>query len=311
VFEQPKPLQTWLEFAVGVPLACSMIVGCVIWGATHTFQGTVAEAHKLKAVVAMSASGLAIVFLFYCSLVADAPTHIFGLDQRAYTLGVVMLVAWSAHSYAGYGAIRWGAALIRISAVMALIAVPMYYIIEHEEAVVSVWQGLTKPIADSEAAAGLGSAFAACVLGVVGAVLVNMVYTKDVAETRYVLSKGCSRLEQLLCSAGSLARMILLTMDDGKVYVGTVKRVAMRGNADPYIVIYPTISGYRTQTQEVAFTTFYQRVYEYLGEEASEQFQKVLPMRRVVCAAYYDQHHHDTFFGLKVSVPSSAARTPE
>jgi hypothetical protein len=246
---------------------------------------------------------LAVAFLFRCTIIPDAPKQLVGLDFRLYILSVLAAMLWGSLSYARFGAIRWGAALIRISTAMMLIAAAMYYTLQYEHTIVEFWQSLIKPMPEGVTNAGLGSAFTACVLGLVGAWLANVVYTKDVAEARYVLGKGSSQLERLFFSADSRRSMVLLTMDDGKVYVGMVKRVAMRGNADPYIVIYPAISGYRTQTKEVAFTTFYQGVYDRLGEEAWEQFQKILSMRRIVSATYYDQHHHDTFFGLKVMVP--------
>ncbi|MDY6944307.1 MAG: hypothetical protein SXG53_01195 [Pseudomonadota bacterium] len=306
ITKQPEPLKTWLIFAAGSPLALCMLLGCVIWFATHTVEGTIAKAHKLISVMGIVVSVLAVAFLFHCTLNPDAPAQVIGLDIRLYTALVVVAVAWGAHAYARFGAIRWGAALLRISSVMVIVAGAAYYILHYEDMVISIWQSLTKPIAEAQASAGLGSAFAAYLLGMIGAPLANFIYTKNVAEARYVLGKGASQLERLFCSADSLKRMVLLTMEDGKVYVGMVKRVAIRGNADPYIVIYPMISGQRTQTQEVAFTTFYQSIYDRFGEDAWEQFQKILPMQRIVSAAYYDQDHHDTFFGSKVLVPYSA-----
>lgn len=308
--QQPQPLQSWLVFATGVPLAYSMLAGCTIWFVTHTLQGTSASAHMLKSVLGLVVIVCAVAWLFEWALIPNAPKHIAGQEIRLYTLSVLAAMLWGSLLYARFGAIRWGAALIRISAVMVFIAAALYYILEYQLALVDFWQSVIKPMPEAVTNAGLGSAFLACTLGVVGALLANVIYTKDVAETRYVLGKGASQLERLFCGADSRKSMVLLTMDDGKVYVGMVKRVAMRGNADPYIVIYPAISGYRTQTKEVAFTTFYQGVYDRLGEEAWEQFQKVLSMRRIVSAAYYDQHHHDTFFGLKIMVPPRP-RTPD
>lgn len=301
VIGQPGPVEAWLIFAAGIPLACSIILGCFIWFATVIVRDTIIDAHKLKSVAGIVVTVLGIAYLCHFALLPEAPTQILGVDFRLYTLVIVAALTWGSQWYAKFGAIPWGAALVRISTVMVILAAAMYWLIQHQEVLIVFWQGLTKPIADSEAAAGLGSAFAAYVLGMVGAKLANIVYTKDVAEIRYVLGKSASQLERLFYHAQVTKRLILLTMDNGKVYVGTVKRVALRGNVDPYIVILPTLSGYRVNEKlTVEFTTFYQEVYKNEAEEMWDAFQKILPMQKILSAAYYDQRFHE-----KLSNPSA------
>lgn len=297
-------------WAVEWPAVIVLSAGFGVMFVTVAVKQTILESHKANAVFGIVCAIFAMAFVFkaWTLLDADPPP---GLNLTLYTTVVVMLVAAGAYWFANFGAIPWGEALIRISAAVLAVVIALQIILEHEEPVVNIWQSLTKPIAQAEAAAGLGSAFAACVLGAGAAWLANLVYSKGVAEVRYALGRGPSQLERLFYLAASQDRMVILTMEDRKVYVGTVERVAMRGRSNPYVALFPLISGYRTEvSRTVKFTNFYQEVYNFSPPQAWKEFQKVLPMQSIASAGYYDQQQHDLFCRLNREQGSAEEPTP-
>ncbi|MFC4309846.1 hypothetical protein ACFPN2_12210 [Steroidobacter flavus] len=300
VFRDYQAVQLKLFAAATCPLVGALALGFMILFATHTIHSSVIDAHKLKAVLGIVAAVLAgYFFLQLDPLLSTLSSRVLGLDLRLYGMAAVVALAWAAQRFAKFGAIPWGTALIRISASALFVATLLHFFLEYQGEVVGFWHAVTKPVSQSAAASGLGSAFVACLLGIGLALLINCVYTRDVAETRYALGKGPSQLERLFYAATIRKSLVVLSTHDRKVYVGTVKAVAIRGNKDPYVVIYPTMSGYRTEDKLcVELTNFYPEVYllpedgqakSQWAESRWAEFQRVLPLDRIASASFYQR----------------------
>jgi hypothetical protein len=110
-------------------------------------------------------------------------------------------------------------------------------------------------------------------------------------------------LEILLQRALDETRQIAITLTSGKVYIGFVV-----GSFDPvydrkYIVLLPTISGYRDPpSHTLILTTDYTAVYQQLIEEdesrlirAVDDFQLVMPVSEILSANLFDWRVYDRF----------------
>ena len=87
------------------------------------------------------------------------------------------------------------------------------------------------------------------------------------------------------------------------VYVGFIVRTFDPAYDRKYIVILPTMSGYRTETtHQVVFNTDYTRVYQVLMEEDESRlvrgvndFQVVIPVAEVLSANLFDWEAYERF----------------
>jgi hypothetical protein len=113
-------------------------------------------------------------------------------------------------------------------------------------------------------------------------------------EIQRTIAEWNDYLEGLLNRAVREGRQVAVSLRNGKVYVGLVTR-----NFDPsydreYLVLLPTISGYREPpSQALRFTTDYTRVYQELLQtdesfDAAASFEVVLPVAEVVSATFFD-----------------------
>jgi len=110
-------------------------------------------------------------------------------------------------------------------------------------------------------------------------------------------------LEELLNQAQAETRQVSLTLKNGKVYVGFVVRTFDPAYDRKYIIVLPTMSGYRTEpTHEVKFTTDYTRVYQALMREDQSRlvrgvndFQVVVPVSEVLSANLFDWDAYSRF----------------
>lgn len=91
-------------------------------------------------------------------------------------------------------------------------------------------------------------------------------------------------------------RQVSVTLRNRKVYVGFVVRTFDPAYDRKYVIILPTMSGYRAEpTHTMTFDTDYTRVYQaLLAEDESrlvrgvEDFQVVIPVAEVVSANLFD-----------------------
>lgn len=116
------------------------------------------------------------------------------------------------------------------------------------------------------------------------------------------------QLELLLVDAVLNGWLVMLSLDDsagGKVYVGLVPSIsdpAMSKRKN--IGLIPVLSGYRTESNKVEFTTSYADVLtgvegdsDDLGHLDMDDFLVVLPMSRIVSARLFDRNAYDVFQG--------------
>jgi hypothetical protein len=110
-------------------------------------------------------------------------------------------------------------------------------------------------------------------------------------------------MEELLADSQEDTRQVSITLKNRKVYVGFVVRTFDPAYDRKYVVILPTMSGYRAEsTHRLTFDTDYTRVYQALiAEDESrlvrgvEDFQVVVPVSEVVSANLFDWEAYQRF----------------
>ena len=103
-------------------------------------------------------------------------------------------------------------------------------------------------------------------------------------------------LELLLHQALEETRHVAVTLKNGKVYIGFVVRSFDPSYDRKYIVVLPTISGYRdSEKHSLTLTTDYTAVYQQLIEEDEsrltrgvDDFQIVVPVSEILSANLFD-----------------------
>ena len=109
-----------------------------------------------------------------------------------------------------------------------------------------------------------------------------------------------NEFEYLLVKAMSSDLLVMVTMEDEKVYVGWVYKVSDPAKAErKYFSLIPVISGYRAERRKVEFTTFYDEVYRQTDDDLKhldvEHFAVVLPAQRMLSARLFDPEAYDSF----------------
>ena len=134
----------------------------------------------------------------------------------------------------------------------------------------------------------------------------NLFASPGSAEAR-AIDKGGTGLEHLFWDATEPEdpRLVQVTPDNGKVYVGWIERTAPNPKApDSFVRILPILSGYRDERQHFEVTTNYDTVYERMLDDGQltdaemeivNAFRKVLPLSRIVSAGLYLPAAHALF----------------
>lgn len=135
----------------------------------------------------------------------------------------------------------------------------------------------------------------------------NKLFPRDWVSRR-VINRHGDALELLLVEASDTDSLIMITMDDDKVYVGYVERQPANPNApDPHLRLVPVVSGYRTKVaRKVKFTNYYDDALSALAGQASPfatdgrewsltDFVKVVPMHRIISAGLFDPAAYEAF----------------
>jgi Family of unknown function (DUF6338) len=151
-----------------------------------------------------------------------------------------------------------------------------------------VWHSLV-PYAHS------GTSLLALLLGVTLWAPMNLGFDRR-KELRRTIAKWNDYLEILLTQALDETRQVGITLKNGKAYVGFVVQTFDPAYDRKYLVLLPTMSGYReSNTHELQFTTDYTRVYQELIEEDESRlvrgvsdFQIVIPVGEVLSASLFD-----------------------
>jgi len=132
----------------------------------------------------------------------------------------------------------------------------------------------------------------------------------DQMAVAFVVKRYGGELLKILWSAGRSRRPLMLTMKSGKVYVGIVTSSPGVSTIEKYVVLQPTISGYRQLwTQRVRFTTTYEDVYAELKKQGREvPFGLVLPLDQIASANHFDLAVFLDYFNKQPSSPSLKSR---
>jgi hypothetical protein len=140
-----------------------------------------------------------------------------------------------------------------------------------------------------------GTSAAALLLGPLAALVVNLFINKERARDMEIRGHGNSLL-RLLHQAEQDKRMISVTLDTRKWYVGWV---AQSPNLDPqelYFKLLPFSSGYRDSDTLVTHrSVFYQDVLQDAGIE-KEQFFVTLALKDVKIASLFNDGVYNEFF---------------
>lgn len=105
-------------------------------------------------------------------------------------------------------------------------------------------------------------------------------------------------LEAFLYQALTEVRLVSLTLSSNKVYVGWVLTASGRGKEPDesrrVVTLMPLMSGVRTETGKVSFTTFYDRIYESEGVDP-DAFRLIVPLDKVVSLSNFDPAAYNKF----------------
>ncbi|MEM7209736.1 MAG: DUF6338 family protein [Pseudomonadota bacterium] len=122
-----------------------------------------------------------------------------------------------------------------------------------------------------------------------------------VNKTHFYEALAQNDFELLLVDAVASDNMVMVTMDDDKVYVGWVYTTSDPANGERrYFSLIPVISGYRNTPQhKVEFTTYYAEIFDKTDERFAEldmdDFVVVLPIDKVTSARRFDPEVYAQF----------------
>ena len=102
--------------------------------------------------------------------------------------------------------------------------------------------------------------------------------------------------ENLMLHAHQRLKPLLLTLENGEVYVGLVSQALNPAKPREHLRVIPVFSGYKDQnTMEVVLTTDYDAMVRRIGaddalsQHALEEFELVVPADRIVSASVFDR----------------------
>lgn len=136
------------------------------------------------------------------------------------------------------------------------------------------------------------------------AFLIAKLFNKFTNEYKYYLDAlRENEFEWLLVNAMETNFMVMITLEDGKVYVGWVYRVSDPAKSPrKYFSIIPVVTGFRDEKQKVCFTTFYDQLYESMNKSLShldtEHFMTVLPAHHLASCRLFDPDAYAEFQGI-------------
>ena len=102
--------------------------------------------------------------------------------------------------------------------------------------------------------------------------------------------------EKLILKSVEEVAPLLLTMSNGKIYIGYAIRGLDPGPKGNYLRILPLISGYRDQEhREVHFTTRYEEIYDQIPSSQYKKFEMVLPVSEIQSSTLFDDVIYQQF----------------
>lgn len=126
-----------------------------------------------------------------------------------------------------------------------------------------------------------------------------LVFDKKKRIIKAIKSIG-NEFELLLNSSFTENKLLLFTLDNGKIYIGWVKELPIPA-VSKYVRIIPIISGYRDEQKNVVFTTHYLSVYgEYIREGKVKSIEEldtdlILNSESMVSVSFFDVDMYAVF----------------
>ena len=125
-------------------------------------------------------------------------------------------------------------------------------------------------------------------------------------------------LELMLQKAMAGAHLVLLTVKNGKVYVGFVSDNFNPALPNQYLKLLLTTSGYRDgDTKKVIFTNDYSAVFEQLLNNEGELdplvlegFEIVIPITEIQSVSFFAPDIYRNYFSHPIDVASPATEEP-
>jgi hypothetical protein len=128
-----------------------------------------------------------------------------------------------------------------------------------------------------------------------------LLWTKEKQGAKAVRDYG-SPLEQLLLKALNKGKYVMVTLSNGKVYIGRVT-ISLTPEDDRSFEVLPIMSGYREgERQRLEITTHYADVYQQIIEteadwlDAISDFGVVIPVKDVVSASLFRDDIYNKYF---------------
>ena len=119
-------------------------------------------------------------------------------------------------------------------------------------------------------------------------------YLKDFKYIRMSIERKGNRLDKLLFNAINETKLIQITLDNSKVYIGWVYDIP-KPMPTPYLSINPLASGYRNSQHKFELTTDYINIIEDTNNY-SESFQKVLKLDNIVSISLFEPQIYEKYF---------------
>jgi hypothetical protein len=141
-------------------------------------------------------------------------------------------------------------------------------------------------------------------LGPVFAVVVNLFIDKERAQDMEIMAHGTSLLK-LLHQAEKQERLISITLDSRKWYVGWVAESPNLYPQEQYFKLLPFMSGYRDKDSlETRQTVYYEAVLADNSLDRNE-FVVTLPLKDVKIAGFFNDEVYDEYFAGPPDEPSA------
>ena len=137
-----------------------------------------------------------------------------------------------------------------------------------------------------------GTSLCVLLLSICATELSNLFLNEKKRIIKAIKSIG-NEFELLLKSSFTDNKLLLFTMDNGKIYIAWVKELPIP-SVSKHVRIIPTISGYRDDQKNIVFTTHYLSVYaEYINEGKIRSIEEldtdlILNSDNIVSISFFD-----------------------
>lgn len=143
--------------------------------------------------------------------------------------------------------------------------------------------------------------FVAMLLGRLAPHLANKVTRKSSLDA-LIEAVSQNEFEELLVDAVTMAKSVLITLTSGKVYAGFVLTTPEPRTERRVLALLPLISGYRSETHQVVFTTFYDEIYAQDENADDGNFRLIIPIDKILSAAFFDPVIYEKFNSPELSL---------